>query len=205
MASLNDSSLAVGGTFAAAGSATASRIARYATGSTGPDISVQPLDTSACIDQAAHFTLGATGLEPMTYRWQWQPAGASTAWVDLVAGNNTETGGAPVINALNVGTPVLQVVPLAAYTNFADREFRCVASNACSTVTSDSATLGVCPVDVNCDGQVTPSDIATFVNTWSTSLTAGTLAGDYDQSGTVTPADVAAYVGAWFNALTNGC
>lgn len=62
-----------------------------------------------------------------------------------------------------------------------------------------------CPVDLDHDGQVTPADLASFVNTWYQSLVDGTLAGDFDGNGFVQPSDIAAFVNGWFAALSNGC
>jgi hypothetical protein len=62
-----------------------------------------------------------------------------------------------------------------------------------------------CAADANQDGQITPADVASFINRWSQSLSNGTLAGDFDGNGVVEPADVGAFVNAWFSALTNGC
>jgi probable HAF family extracellular repeat protein len=62
-----------------------------------------------------------------------------------------------------------------------------------------------CPADWNADGQLTPADVAAYINAWFTSLTAGTLTGDFDLDNSVAPADVAAFVNAWFSALVAGC
>ncbi|MBX3358172.1 MAG: hypothetical protein KF745_07070 [Phycisphaeraceae bacterium] len=62
-----------------------------------------------------------------------------------------------------------------------------------------------CAPDLDHDGQITPSDIAIFINLWSSSIAGGTLEGDFDGSGTVDPSDIATFINAWLNALTNGC
>ncbi|MBX3357176.1 MAG: hypothetical protein KF745_01990 [Phycisphaeraceae bacterium] len=206
LTTLNDSTLVAAGNFSLAGGATANRVARYATGFTGPHILQHPQDSIACPDHSVEFHVSANGLSPFTYQWQWQPAGTATAWVDLAVGDNADTGGVLVVNVTNEATATLEARPLAGYTNFAPREFRCVVTNACGdSVTSDAATLTVCPADFDCDGQITPLDIAAFVNAWSTSLATGTLAGDFDSDGAVTPTDIAVFVSAWFSAVSNGC
>lgn len=83
--------------------------------------------------------------------------------------------------------------------------YDCVATSSCGSAASNAAAVGVCAVDMDCDGSITPIDIALFVNLWFTSLQNGTLAGDYNGDGAVTPADIAAFVNGWFNALTGGC
>lgn len=62
-----------------------------------------------------------------------------------------------------------------------------------------------CPADSDGNGQITPADVAYFINIWFTSLTQGTLAGDFNGNGIIDPSDVAAYINAWFTALTDGC
>lgn len=62
-----------------------------------------------------------------------------------------------------------------------------------------------CPADWDHNGEITPSDVAAFVNTWFTNLTQGGLTADFDGNGQITPSDVAAFVNAWFVAATSGC
>lgn len=62
-----------------------------------------------------------------------------------------------------------------------------------------------CPADADGNGQITPADVAAFVNRWFTSLNNADLTGDFDGNGQVNPADVAAFVTIWFAALSGGC
>ncbi len=52
--------------------------------------------------------------------------------------------------------------------------------------------------DFNGDGDITPLDIAEFINAWINDLSAGTLIADIDHDGSVTPTDIAVFIGAWF-------
>jgi hypothetical protein len=80
-----------------------------------------------------------------------------------------------------------------------------VVTNACANIISGATAVTICAADANCDGVITPADVAVFVNLWFASVQDGTLAGDFDGNGTVAPADVAAFVAAWFNAMSGGC
>lgn len=48
------------------------------------------------------------------------------------------------------------------------------------------------------NGQITPADVAAFVNDWFDDLVNGTTTADFDGDGVTAPADVAAFVAAWF-------
>ncbi|MBX3357980.1 MAG: hypothetical protein KF745_06085 [Phycisphaeraceae bacterium] len=52
--------------------------------------------------------------------------------------------------------------------------------------------------DFNGDGEVTPLDVAAFINAWVADLAAGTLQADFDRDGVITPTDIAVFIGAWF-------
>jgi predicted outer membrane repeat protein len=62
-----------------------------------------------------------------------------------------------------------------------------------------------CRADWDGDGQVLPSDVAAFVQSWLGGLAGGTLDGDFNFTGVVEPSDVAAFVQAWFGAIAQGC
>ncbi|MBX3357605.1 MAG: hypothetical protein KF745_04175 [Phycisphaeraceae bacterium] len=61
------------------------------------------------------------------------------------------------------------------------------------------------PADWDLDGQITPGDLAAFINEWSSGVGSGGLAADFDGDGAVTPSDVAGMVNSWLSALTGGC
>lgn len=73
---------------------------------------------------------------------------------------------------------------------------------------ADTLTFGFlvkCLADWDGDSQITPSDVAVFVNNWSFDLSHGTFVADVDHDGFITPSDVAVYINAWFTALGSGC
>ncbi|MFN0012665.1 MAG: hypothetical protein ACKVS8_13590 [Phycisphaerales bacterium] len=131
-------------------------------------IASQPPGVATCPTGTAAFCVTAAGTGPFTYQWQWEPTGPGTGWVNLAAGNNAAAGGVLVVNAANVGAATLQVSPLAGYTNFAPRAFRCVVTNACGSATSEAATLTVCPLDYNCDSIPNPDDLGDFITDYYT-------------------------------------
>lgn len=141
-----------------------------------PPITTQPSSQTTCPSGTATFTVTVAGTNPFTYQWQWQPAGAATAWATLAEGNNAEIGGVPVVHATNVGAATLEVRPLAAYINFAPRDFRCIVSNPCGSVTINDVALTVCHADMTCDGSVDINDLLTFLAAFET----GSLIADLD-------------------------
>ncbi len=143
-----------------------------------PRITQTPVAQSVCASGEAMFSVGAVGVGSLAYQWQWQPAGIGTTWVNLVAGDNADVGGTPIVNAANVGAAALQARPLAGYINFAPRAFRCVVTNACGSVSSTEAVLTICAADFNCDSTVDFFDYLDFVDSFSSNLAAADFNGD---------------------------
>lgn len=165
---------------------------------TTPTITTQPQPASTCPTSDATFTIAAAGTGPLTHHWQWQPAGEGTPWVDLAEGDNQEAGGVPLVNTTDVTLATLVVLPLAEYSNFAPRAFRCINSNVCGSVTSDPATLTVggsecCPGDFNQDGGIDGSDIGAFFEQWE----AGDSSADINTDGGIDGGDVSAFFERW--------
>ncbi|MBX3357708.1 MAG: hypothetical protein KF745_04695 [Phycisphaeraceae bacterium] len=83
-----------------------------------------------------------------------------------------------------------------------------IAQKSLSTTTAGTLTLKftpACPADYDNDGVFTPTDIASFINTWFNSISAGGLAGDYDGNGVVDPTDIATFINAWLTGVQSGC
>jgi hypothetical protein len=174
---------------------------------TGAAVTGQPGSATICPAGSAAFTIAAAGTGPISLQWQIEDAAAPTGWSNIVEGNNVLAGGRTfAATGSQAATLTLShaigddIIRLGRATGV-----RCMASNACGSATSEVATLILCPPDANCDGQLTPADVAAFVNTWLASLQGGTVAGDFDGNGAVQPADVAAFVTAWVDALSAGC
>ncbi len=162
-----------------------------------PFVSQQPTDSAICPTGTSSFSASASGTGPLTFRWQWQPAGTGGAWVDLAAGDNAEVGGTPVLNAANVATATLEARPLAGYINFAPRALRCVVTNSCGNATSNQATLAVCPADFDCDGTPDFFDYDAFVICFEGGTCPPGKTADFDADGTVDFFDYDAFVVAF--------
>jgi glucose/arabinose dehydrogenase len=135
-------------------------------------ITLQPIGASACLEQSATFTVAATSIgSPASYRWR-------RGGVDLVddariSGSATATLGIANIRASDAAS------------------YDCVVSNACASLTSDAASLGVCVGDVNCNGAVDLADLSTLLAHFGTLSGATAADGDLDGNDTVDLADLA--------------
>jgi len=126
-------------TIATAGTNTAFRGVRYLPVTcTAPAIGTDPTGASVCPGGSASFTVSATGTAPLSYSWQ--------------------LNGTPVVNGGSVtgqGTPTLTISPVTA----GDAgSYTCVVTNACSSATSNAATLVVLTADADGDGTADCND-----------------------------------------------
>ncbi|MBS0197771.1 MAG: hypothetical protein JSR77_13535 [Planctomycetes bacterium] len=155
-------------------------------------LSSQPADAAICASALAAFSVEATGLGNPQYQWQiealpdnWQPLGLTptplpgggTAFVTPADSPNVEIGVHGRTGTFNV---------------------RCIVTNACSTVISDSAGLTVCaclecPADFNQDGGIDGTDSQGFFEAWEF----GNCDADVNQDGGVDGADVSVFFAAW--------
>jgi hypothetical protein len=147
------------GNFTIAGDNVSAYFARYTFGAPGPSIATNPAPVSSCLNGNASLSVVASGTGPLTYQWQWQPAGPGTAWAALESGINLNSQGQPAFDVSGAGTATASIRSLSGATGSVG-SFRCVVSNACGTVTSEPATLTiiVCacsPADItNTDGDL---------------------------------------------------
>lgn len=74
-----------------------------------------------------------------------------------------------------------------------------------SVLIGTSAPGVACRADWDQDGSVIPSDVAAYINTWSTGVAGGSLDADMDGNGTVQAVDVSIYVNQWFAAIGGSC
>ena len=100
-----------------------------------PAISAQPVSTSVTAGSGASFTVAATGTSPLTYQWQ-RSTNSGTSWSNLSNGA-TYSGATTATLSVGATTPAMS-----------SDQFRCVVTNAVSSVTSNAASLTVTAVPV---------------------------------------------------------
>ncbi|MBX3359552.1 MAG: hypothetical protein KF745_14120 [Phycisphaeraceae bacterium] len=152
-----------------------------------PGITASPSPITACPGGQATLSITTSAAGPFTCRWR-----KNTVPIDLAVN--------PTAERATLTIPAVSAADVASYD--------CVVTNACGTATSTPAMLTLCTADANCDGEVSPTDIAVFINAWFTSIQNGTpppAPGDFDGNGVVEPADIGGFIGAWFAAVSNGC
>ena len=100
-----------------------------------------PASIFACADGANTFSVAPVGAGPISYQWQWQQAGADS-WLDVSEGVNSEAApysftasGSQASTLTRTGTLAPGSVVL----------YRCIVSNACSSITGAPATLAITP------------------------------------------------------------
>jgi len=118
---------------------------RKGTFATAPLIQTQPAGQSVVAGQTATFTASATGNPAPAYQWQRFPAGGP-AWANLADGT-TYSGSA-------TGTLTITGTTIAMNGD----QFRCIATNAAGSATSNAQTLavGIAPL-------ITSQNTATFM------------------------------------------
>ena len=76
-----------------------------------------------------NFTIGTTGTEPMSYQWQWKPAG--------------ENGGSEEWQLCDVEGPQTAVLSFPSVQKSNEGQYRCSISNCAGSQTSNTATLSI--------------------------------------------------------------
>ncbi len=157
---------------------------------TSPQVTSQPQPVNTCPAYGAQFLVGASGSAPLSYQWQWQPAGEQF-WVVLVNGPNINPATSlPVFHGLDAGTAhIFALPPYGAGVN--GIHLRCVVSNACGNSTSNPVVLTVCVADIDdgtgtgaCDLGVTIDDLIYYLGVFEL----GDVGADVDDgSGTGMP------------------
>ena len=75
------------------------------------------------------FTIGTTGTEPLSYEWQWKPAG--------------EEGGSEKWQLCGVEGPQTAVLCIPSVQKSNEGQYRCNISNCAGSQTSNAATLSL--------------------------------------------------------------
>ena len=75
------------------------------------------------------FTIGTTGTEPLSYQWQWKPAG--------------EEGGSEEWQLCDVDGPQTATLSIPGVQKSNEGKYRCIIGNCAGSQTSNTATLTV--------------------------------------------------------------
>jgi hypothetical protein len=86
-----------------------------------------------------------------------------------------------------------ETLTLANVTSSDAASYDCIVTGACGSVTSDPATLSICPADFNCDGGVDGSDVGAFFEKWED----GDSMADLNADGGIDGADVNTFFEHW--------
>jgi hypothetical protein len=166
-----------GGFFTTAGGVSAAQIARYTFGGTAPSITAHPQSASSCPSGASSFSVAVSpsASGPLIYTWQWQPV-LPGAFIDLTDGINVTPGGTVEVQGATS-------FPLVVHSHGTGGNFRVQVTNACGSVTSNTATLTICIADTDdgtgsgvCDGGVGIEDLLYYLGVYD----AGTSRADVD-------------------------
>lgn len=162
--------LFAGGNFLLAGGLPSSYFSSY-TPTFPVAITQQPVDVATCPGGSISLSVGVTGTGPITYRW---------------FRNNVE------VPNTNVNPLVFNpVAPGQA------GQWRVLISNGCSSVTSNTVTVTLCPADFNCDGFLDFFDYADYIDAFD----AGNPRADFDGDGFIDFFDFAGFS----DAFETGC
>ena len=153
-----------GGWFTQAGGNVSAYFARYAFATIpAPSISGQPASKTVCASGSAVFSVTAAGIGPFTYQWR--------------------KGGAPINSSAGAGGNPSAATATLTLMNVQPTDsgvYDCIVTNACGSITSNSATLtiqactgcsladiaGGGPDGLRFDGLVDSSDFTAFINSF---------------------------------------
>lgn len=135
--------------------------------STGANVAItsQPTSSTICDSIAASVAVAADSNAPMNYQWQVQTAPGT--WVN--ASNSTTL---PCGGQISVSSPTSKgtQVSITRCPGVAQYQLRCLVSNSCSTITSNSVTIKLCLADLDCNMYVDDSDFVQFASAYDTFL-----------------------------------
>jgi hypothetical protein len=162
-----------------------------------PGLAAQPTSARACVGASVAFSVTAAGTGPFAYRWRYEDAGA---WLDMAEGADIVLGaGTPAAEffghsqgSTSGELAVSGMRPLRNHPNVV--EFRCVVSSGYGTITSDAATLTICPADFNCDGSRNSQDFFDFLSAFF----AATPSADFNHDGVINSQDFFDFLTAFF-------
>jgi len=148
-----------------------------------PNVTQQPTDQALCVGSDTSFTVVATGDAPRSYQWR-------KDGIELNDEPNHFSGATE-------STLVVMNVTLADAGNY-----DCIVSNPCGSATSEPGTLSVCDLvsDLNCDGEVSLTDLAVLLSNFGRSDAPQRTEGDLNADGEVGLADLSVLLSAFGTA-----
>jgi len=152
-------------------------------------ITQNPADATSCSNGGANFSFAAIGGEPLNYRWQLEVSHGN--WVGL--GNDPfplPCGGFAYAHSPFAASAFVGVHACAGVHSY---RVRGLAFNDCGQQTTAPATLTFCdyPADINCDGVVNLTDLASLLRSFGLASGASRAQGDIDGDGDIDLTDLA--------------
>ncbi len=158
-----------------------------------PTITAQPGSLTVCPGGSATFIVAGAGTEPVSYQWQClTPEGAPCG--DLSEGPFTDPDTGLIYDVAGAATPSLTISNIFLGGHSRILAFGARVDNDCGSVSSDAATLTVCPADFNCDGSANSQDFFDFLNAFFASAPSA----DFNADGTVNSQDFFDFLNAFF-------
>jgi hypothetical protein len=105
---------------------------------TAPTITTQPVGRGLCPTDSGLFTVDASGTVP-AFRWQWQPGGVGTEFVNIPQGTINNADGQPCFIVEGVSTASLRITRILDEQYHKELNLRCNVQNTCGSVTSNIA------------------------------------------------------------------
>ena len=138
-----------------------------------PVFEVQPQPDGACPTGSVGFVVSVSGGGPSSLSWQISDPTVVGEWRDIVDGDTLAGSGRVAFTASGAGTSALTISFGPGFTDdwaAESAEIRCAASNACGSVTSDTAALRWCFANCDCSA-ASPTlnvlDFACFLNRYA--------------------------------------
>ncbi len=135
-----------------------------------------PHDAVVCATGSVEFSVSL----PIAATFQWQAnVGSPDApiWCSLVDGIAAGGCEIPQSQAFFTGTAT-DTLTITSLRSADQRQYRCIATTPCATLTSQPASLTLCRADLNCDGVLSFFDISAFLNAYSDQLPLADFDGD---------------------------
>lgn len=158
------------------------------------DVSDQPDGGSICPGGNKTLSASFAGSAPFTYVWEAETAPG--VWTTLTNGG-AGPGGFSVVSITTSGGGLTSSMRLLSTTAGDAKKYRCTATAGCGSVTTETATLTMCPADFSCDGFIDVFDFFDFVNAFEN----GNPIADVDGDGFLDFLDYVEFI----ELFENGC